>query len=264
MRSSVSRWEPSPARGRDACRCTSHLRRRCRTPAVDRSVASASAPIPASSYGLYLVAVAAVRDEAERRWPAGIRKLAQYQSTTSPAFSSTLSAPTGGETPFTLNTQPLGPPPDSGRSGRRRGRTTSADVVENSPARLAASSASSGSALTSSAGSVEPKIVWVLPSTRTCTRAARGGGNGRARQAEGREDEEGALEHESSSARGSGWRRAAGLLTRGSLPRRLPSPWASGVSARRASPLTAAGSSRIRTEFPVRYAVVWAESSIGA
>ena len=33
------------------------------------------------------------------------------------------------------------------------------------------------------------------------------------------------------SARGSRWRRAAGLLTRGSLPRRLPGRWASGVVA---------------------------------
>jgi VanZ family protein len=46
-------------------------------------------------------------------------------------------------------------------------------------------------------------------------------------------------------------RRAAGLLTRGALPCRLPGRRASGVR-QGASPLTAAGPSRIRTGFPRR------------
>ena len=45
---------------------------------------------------------------------------------------------------------------------------------------------------------------------------------------------------------------AAGLLTRGSPLHRLPGPEASGVVAEQASPLTAAGPSRIRTGFPHR------------
>src|SRR3954463_10089476 len=43
------------------------------------------------------------------------------------------------------------------------------------------------------------------------------------------------------SARGSGWRRAAGLLTRGSLPRRLPGSATQWRRGGRASPLKAAG-----------------------
>ena len=58
-------------------------------------------------------------------------------------------------------------------------------------------------------------------------------------------------------------RRAAGLLTRGSLPRRLPgSREPSGVVAERASPLTAAGPSRTCTGVPSPLAGMWRESSI--
>src|SRR5262249_16474320 len=38
--------------------------------------------------------------------PLPVPESASYQGTVSPSFSSTLSAPTGGDTPFTLNTQP--------------------------------------------------------------------------------------------------------------------------------------------------------------
>ena len=53
------------------------------------------------------------------------------------------------------------------------------------------------------------------------------------------------------SARGSGSRRPAGLLTRGSLLRRLPGTWPVAFGGG-ASPLTAAGPSRTRTGFPYR------------
>ena len=65
------------------------------------------------------------------------------------------------------------------------------------------------------------------------------------------------------SARGSGCGRAAGLLTRGSLPRRLPGPcgqWHSGAGA---SPLTAAGPSRTCTGFPHPLALCEPEPTIG-
>ena len=57
-------------------------------------------------------------------------------------------------------------------------------------------------------------------------------------------------------------RRAAGLLTRGSLPRRLPRPQTQWRRGGRASPLTAAGPSRSCTGVPSPLAGLWRESSI--
>ena len=46
---------------------------------------------------------------AVARQPAQIERRRAYQSTTSPSFNATLSAPTGGEAPFTLKAQPAEP-----------------------------------------------------------------------------------------------------------------------------------------------------------
>ena len=59
-------------------------------------------------------------------------------------------------------------------------------------------------------------------------------------------------------------RRAAGLLTRGSLPRRLPGSATQWRRGGRASPLTAAGPSRTCTGVPSPLAGMWRESSIAS
>src|SRR3954467_5741412 len=86
-------------------------------------------------------------------------------------------------------------------------------------------------------GSADPKIVWVLPSTRTWTRTASAAGTSRSAAATTARTMERRLNTNPPSARGSGClRRAAGLLTRGSLSRRLPGLATSGVSARERLP----------------------------
>src|SRR5829696_6209938 len=84
--------------------------------------------------------------------------------------------------------------------------------------------------------SSEPKIESVLPSTRTETLAPRAEGTSSAASATSAARAMVILRTNPPSARGSECRRAAGLLTRGALPRRLPGPWASGSSARERLP----------------------------
>src|SRR5215470_2668121 len=77
-------------------------------------------------------------------------------------------------------------------------------------------------------------MVRVLPSTRTCTRTARAAGTTRSAATRTATRMQKRLDTNPPSARGSGLRRAAGLLTRGSLRRRLPGP-AGPVALRRGS-----------------------------
>src|SRR4051794_22844834 len=94
-------------------------------------------------------------------------------------------------------------------------------------------------------------MVCVLPSTRTWTLTARVVGTAMAATTTIVVSTSVRLSRVTNppSARGSS-RRTAGLLTRGSLSLRLPSLAASGILGARASPLTAAGPSRIRTGVP--------------
>src|SRR5688572_9202588 len=111
-------------------------------------------------------------------------------------------------------------------------------------------------------GCVAPKIVWLLPSTRTRTIAA----EAEPTIASTSPQTTGSMRVRRStnppSTRGSD-RRAAGLLTRGSLLHRLPSvsQWHGGGAA---SPLTAAGPSRTCTGFPDPPAYVRAEPTIAS
>src|SRR5215211_4226411 len=86
---------------------------------------------------------------------------------------------------------------------------------------------------TFTSGAVAPKIVCVRPSTRTCTRTAAAGGTSTSAASTTAER---LRFTESSFREGFVIRRAAGLLTRGALPCRLPGPSASGVSARKRLP----------------------------
>ena len=150
-------------------------------------------------------------------------KVAQYQSTWSPSSSVTLSAPTGGETPFTLKTQPVVAPAD-----------VAADLVDVGAERRARDVVVE---LAGRAGRVERVERVRLDRERRLGRAvdrlrlalhahvhAQGEGRGddeQRRHEDGEENNE-TLGTNPPSARGSGLRRAAGLLTRGSLRRRLP------------------------------------------
>ena len=105
-----------------------------------------------------------------------------------------------------------------------------------------------------------PKIVCVLPSTRTCTRAA--AADGTSTQCRHERRREPAYQRILPSARGSSWRRTAGLLTRGALPCRLPSPEASGVSARKRLPSQRRDRPGFAPAFPNRSPCCARESSI--
>ena len=86
---------PSGVRRRAARRRPRPCARRCRPPRRRGSSPSA-------------------RDHARARASSARRRspnCAQYQSTVSPSFSVTASAPTGGDLPFTLKTQPVCPAP---------------------------------------------------------------------------------------------------------------------------------------------------------
>src|SRR6266487_1962947 len=93
-------------------------------------------------------------------------------------------------------------------------------------------------------------MVWSRPSTRILILAAAAAEASPATRAKTTKRTRERRNTNPPSARGSGLRRAAGLLTRGSLSRRLPGlydQWHFGAGA---TPLTAAGPSRIRTGVP--------------
>src|SRR6266498_5898899 len=105
-------------------------------------------------------------------------------------------------------------------------------------------------AFTFSVGSVEPKIVWVLPSTRTCTRAARAAGTSTSKATTTANRLKERRYTNPPSARGSVL--ANGRSSDSGLPLPPPSRLSPVALGGRASPLTAAGPSRTCTGFPYR------------